>query len=186
MQSLQTKAAYSGKSKGVSRGTVGRSLTRPFLGRGSCWRPGAHSKLQFLPGISQPGSMGFPHVGQFIGALPSPAALKRHSYNISYSNSTSYSNSISNIYIYIYSYSYSYSYIYSFAALIAQKRTTKGGKPLRGEEKQKRPVSAKRQRRKPLRYHSFCRRGWTPATQKLPGNGGVRGGLLQVQPPAPR
>lgn len=150
MQSLQTKAAYSGKSKGVSRGTVERSLTRPFLGRGSCWRPGAHSKLQILPGISQPGSMGFPRLGQFIDELLSPAALKRHRI----------SNSISII------------YSISIAALIARKRTPKGEKRrgLRGENKSA-PVPAKRQRRKPLRYHSSCQTGAVQPLKSCPVTG---------------
>ena len=47
-------------------------------------------------------------------------------------------------------------------------------------------VSSKRQRRKPLRYHSFCRKDSAPATQVCPVTGAGRRGLLLFQPSAPR
>ena len=47
-------------------------------------------------------------------------------------------------------------------------------------------VSSKRQRRKPLRYHSFCRGVDAPAAQVCPVTGAGRRGLLLFQPSAPR
>ena len=56
--------------KGGVPGRDGLNTALPLRGRGNCPCPGAHSRLQFFPGIRMPGDSSFPHLGQFIQAAP--------------------------------------------------------------------------------------------------------------------